>query len=144
MKKQFVTYKIALELKELGFDEGCLAGWSIIYSKEEPDGYFLIHYDEDLRDIPKEIRWHSIKLKAPLWQQAIDWLRDEKGIHVELPAKRWINSGYKVQIKQYNKTNTLCPAVGYFESPTYNDAREEGILKAIVKIKKQIKKITTP
>ena len=28
MEKEFVDYKIALELKELGFDEPCIAGYS--------------------------------------------------------------------------------------------------------------------
>jgi hypothetical protein len=57
MEKEFVTYEIALKLKELGFEEECLA------------------YFED-----KELtlgRLSSVGKKryliAPLWQQAIDW-----------------------------------------------------------------------
>ena len=68
MKKQFVTYEIALKLKELGFNEKCLA-----YYEETLGNYPLIitHYEEDLY------------LKAPLWQQAIDWLFTEKKLSID-------------------------------------------------------------
>ncbi len=60
MKDQFVTYEIAVKLKELGFDKRCIAGYSVEKSlrigevsfQSEIDGFCL----------------------APLWQQAIDWI----------------------------------------------------------------------
>ena len=62
MKEQFVTYEIALSLKELGFNEKCL-------------GYFNLNgYDERYFSLVTEypfittIRNHII---APLWQQCL-------------------------------------------------------------------------
>lgn len=67
MKKQFVTYDIALKLKELGFDEECF-------------GYFIRKYKEfkliegDLFSNNTYTGAENFLICAPLWQQAIDWL----------------------------------------------------------------------
>jgi hypothetical protein len=59
MKEQFVTYEIALALKELGFySEDCFGYFSSI-----DNNLIMLHN-----------RW-NIGVLAPLWQQAIDWLR---------------------------------------------------------------------
>ena len=77
MKKQFVTYEIALKLKELGFDEECFG----YYSQNDTNDmhYLCIYQEEDYflsGDVPS-----IIGLEAPLWQQAIDWC-DLKGLLV--------------------------------------------------------------
>ena len=59
MNKEFIPYEQALELKELGFDEGCLAryfedGKSIFYTQSK---------------IFKDC------IPAPLYQQAFRWFR---------------------------------------------------------------------
>ncbi len=61
MKDQFVTFEIANKLKELGFNEHCLAWFDkaneLIIEQVKPEvGYFT--YED---------------LVAPLWQQVIDW-----------------------------------------------------------------------
>ena len=63
MKEQFVTYEIALKLKELGFDEECLGAYI-------PDENNYL----EIGGIFKECK--SL-IKAPLWQQAIDWLNSK-------------------------------------------------------------------
>ena len=66
MKKEFVTYEIALNLRELGFDKPCLAT-----------------YHKDLHTIiPIFAKFTNQKhiLKAPLWQQVIDWFREKHNI----------------------------------------------------------------
>ena len=86
MKKQFVTYEIALKLKELGFDEPCLAYYDIkiLFPIEQPlpDEFNTtktnnIHYDNDFH-------YPLIKLEddiiiAPLWQQVWSFL-DDNGV----------------------------------------------------------------
>lgn len=59
MQKEFVTYEQALALKELGFDEKCLANY---------------HFNKDL-DISF---WrHGMDTPAPLKQQAFKFFRDK-------------------------------------------------------------------
>ena len=72
MKEQFVTYDVAKRLKELGFNEPCL-GW--------------IAQDEFLSTGIREVKNSDCAPKhcaSPLWQQAIDWLRETKKITVGL------------------------------------------------------------
>lgn len=63
MEKQFVSYELALKLKELGFDEECFGAWK--NNKETPmKGYFENQIMSSLDNA----------ILAPLWQQAFDWL----------------------------------------------------------------------
>ena len=69
MIKQFVTYEMALKLKELGFDEECFA----LYRNGRL--YLMCNF----------LKINSTKesvISAPLWQQVIDWFREEYDIHV--------------------------------------------------------------
>ena len=63
MNKQFVTYEIALKLKELGFDEDCL-GW-----------YFGKDHKLIIGDV-KSSQLIGDAIIAPLCQQVIDFLRE--------------------------------------------------------------------
>lgn len=65
MKHLFVPYKLALELKEKGFDEPCFGFWN-----------------ESYLDLTRFVDKNK-ELKAPLYQQVIDWL-DCKGIYVSI------------------------------------------------------------
>ena len=78
MTKEFIDYEQALELKELGFDEECIAS-----------------YTQTLRfDVLEQngIMWHTVtneKLKeyekactVPLYQQAFRFFRDKYGVKV--------------------------------------------------------------
>ncbi len=55
MEKEFVTYKQALALNQLGFDENCIA----------KHGYFDLYINEEDGHLP-----------APLKQQAFRWFRE--------------------------------------------------------------------
>lgn len=61
MKKEFVTYEQAKALKELGFDNPCLA----FYNRSKELVYNL-----------------GTPLSAPLKQQVFRWFRDKYGAHV--------------------------------------------------------------
>lgn len=69
MKNQFVTYKIALKLKELGFNEKCIATF------DEDENFELQNFEQNYDTFPSHI------IAAPLWQQVIEWL-DNKDIHI--------------------------------------------------------------
>ncbi len=72
MKNEFVPYDVALAMKELGFNEECL-GWFrdkvILYG--EKDGYDEVY-----------------GLKAPLYQQAFRWFRDNYHLHITITSFR--------------------------------------------------------
>ena len=84
MEKQFVTYEIALKLKELGFDEECLCTYSNGELSRNPSNRI------DAKPIQKNpYTWKNSKVHnsivcAPLWQQVIDWFIDKYDIHISL------------------------------------------------------------
>ena len=83
MKEQFVTYEIALKLKELGFDEECLSFWF----KKEHKLSIEITYGGLIRmcEINKNSQYDNISnyISAPIWQQAIDWLLEKHNLLVQ-------------------------------------------------------------
>lgn len=77
MKKQFIPYRLALKLKELGFDERCLAS----YWKTVTDT--ILFETEAEYECSASSRIYDSEIKAPLWQQAFDWFM-EKGCLVDV------------------------------------------------------------
>jgi hypothetical protein len=61
---EFVTYELALRMKQLGFDEPCLKNW---------DSGLLIVCD-----------YATTHLKAPLYQQAFRWFREKHKLNGEV------------------------------------------------------------
>lgn len=84
MEEYFVSYKLALGLKELNFDEPCLA----MYSDQQLDMWLQDQYD--FRSIDEESgfqfknsMWNDTRfVAAPLYQQAFDWMEDQYNISV--------------------------------------------------------------
>ena len=87
-KKEFVPYDESLALKELGFNEKCLAGFytyvdeNLVLDKYDYRGKFNINYsDEDDYIINTDKTYY---ISAPLYQQAFRWLYQkldiEKGV----------------------------------------------------------------
>ena len=77
MNKEFIPYEQALELKELGFDEHCLAFYG-------GDGDSKIYYnslrngsgDYEPYKASERLKWFGV----PLYQQAFRWFREKYGI----------------------------------------------------------------
>jgi hypothetical protein len=117
MKEQFVTYEIALKLEELGFDEECFAYYNTIRTAiDENESIYkkskvlFLEYDNQFNQIFPiwfekgivEYMWkegsywngeHSRcelvgnDVKAPLWQQVIDWLFSKNLLYLYDPEK---------------------------------------------------------
>jgi hypothetical protein len=72
MNKEFIPYEQALELKELGFDENCIAFY-------EPD-------NKQVQVVGVEQRYNNpelLRMKdfcAPLYQQAFRWFREKHNL----------------------------------------------------------------
>lgn len=76
MNKEFIPYKEALVLKELGFDEPCL-------------GYY--NTDPYLKKPPFNLNKpfkHEWCLAAPLYQQAFRWFREKYKMHCYILLRR--------------------------------------------------------
>jgi hypothetical protein len=71
----FVPYEIALTLKELGFDEPCLAKYQKV-----PDGA-----GHKLQLLQKKINCNRLDtaISAPLYQQAFKYFRKKYNLHAE-------------------------------------------------------------
>lgn len=128
MEEQFVTYEIALKLQGLGFNEDCIVGRSSLGIMNYKivsgnNGCFVSWMKKDDTDLP-----------LPLWQQAIDWLRNMHGIHVFI-FRTYSNAdcaffGYQVDDIYLNMR---MERMNY--GLTYIQAREQSVLKAIEIVK---------
>ena len=126
MEEQFVTYEIALKLKELGFNEKCFGYFGI-----QNEVKIEISYNSDLNLIRRDF------ISAPLWQQVIDWLIEKHGIiigymnvniHTNLEFMWCISTVEEIELNLPNKSERC------FKD--YQKAREQAILKAIELCKK--------
>lgn len=120
MNNQFVTYEIALKMKELGFDEECLGN----YGEKSKD--LFIFPDSQLK---------RLTIKAPLWQQAIDWLREKYNQVICIYAS---GSGYNFEIHDNYEHGGTSRYDSGFTGPNdggcwdkYEEVREAAILKAL-------------
>lgn len=119
IQNQFCSYEIALKLKELGFDEECLV---TIHSKTKD----IIPIYGVYKENPKHT---DFWIKAPLWQQVIDWFRKKHDIYIYIKPV-FDNLGksemYQWEMKIRNRV--------FIKNGDYKDfyeAREQAILKAI-------------
>lgn len=136
MKKQFVTYEIALKLKELGFDEECLAryeGINWLGSIKEWTGHKL-----EITFTPSQDTFSWQLASAPLWQQVIDWFREKHQLHIELQTGDF--KYYGVLYKSNENKHIGHDIWSTLDEIDYNDAREQAILKAIELCQKTTKK----
>ena len=109
MEKEFVPYEIALELKQLGFDEPCMA------SKD-------MNNDEGL-------------IQLPLYQQAFKFFREKYDLDsfVKHLYKSTIKVGYYFGIDQYKGVEFQMDFDAWYD--TYEEA-ELACLKELIKIVK--------
>ena len=122
MTKEFVPYKLALALKELGFDEPCFAIHSINLMTENEDWELRIGgvwKNQELVD----------SIKAPTFSQEFRWFREkyklypEIGLHDREDEKTWRltisilgyyelaynqNVGKEPYYKTYEETESAC------------------------------------
>lgn len=98
IKDNFVSYEMALKLKELGFEEDCLGCYNFdgtYFNKKDQctykyDNKYLILIDEAQRSYDNEfLNFTSNKsslILAPLYQQVQNWLRNIYNIHIQIVA----------------------------------------------------------
>jgi hypothetical protein len=118
--EDFVTYDIAVKLKEKGFNERCLA-----YYTKDSDFFYNTSYGLEVEYAFKSFnsRPNHIcgkRIDAPTISQVLKWLREDKGVHII--STLW-NSGWYVDIQSFTKEEDeegVVYEVGYiFQSPDY-------------------------
>jgi hypothetical protein len=125
MRKEFVSYEIALKLKELGFDEPCLT--------------YYYEFTSDLRthigvDIGNAWTYAGTKklgfTLAPLYQQVFRWFRNKYNIDISINtiySKYNENTSKKYSVVIDNKT--MYTNVGFYDN--YEKAELAGLQKMI-------------
>lgn len=81
MEKEFVPYKLALRMKQLGFNMPCMASWSYTYELQS-------HVELKLGYI---IDGPNNYTNAPTWQSAFRWFREKYGLHCKVEFDKFID-----------------------------------------------------
>ena len=126
MEKEFIPYEQALALKELGFDEPCLAQY-----KKYDVGESTLDIGLSKNKIIMQFHKLSKFCSAPLYQQAFRWLLKEHNLYaVIIPT-----------ITMYWTFKTMTVVEGMIEVPPYNhvhatdyQTREEAELECLKKL----------
>jgi hypothetical protein len=137
MEKEFLPYKESLELKELGFNEPCMA---IYLDDKLSNGTYTIMKDLlYLVDYTK-----NVELLVPTYSQAFRWFRENHNLQHEITrqgSKYWLLTIFETDKvtangvfngKRYNLDEELNN-----EPDTYEEAELECIKKLIEIVKKQ-------
>lgn len=137
MKSQFVSYEIALALKELGFDEPCI--------KYMQGNSFDVNSTSVNECVPVLAENFNVKqdcVSIPLYQQVEQWFREKHQIIIAVYAYHDLDAIDEVdQIlweftlwdKEWNDVSDYT----YYHS--YEEARDAAILEAIKIVKGEIK-----
>lgn len=114
MENHFANFETSKMLKEIGFDEPCFAWFNY-------DGEFVMrqvftethgkYYGIEKQDCLEE---HTL---APLWQQAEEWLWNNKKISIEIERVSIHTALYKVRVYQYIDNEPGLIQYLHFESP---------------------------
>jgi hypothetical protein len=127
MNKDFIPYEQALELKELGFDE---------------PNYFLKWYDSK-GEIREGLGLGEVK--APLYQQAFRWFRENYNLHAEPYTADMGAIEYCFQIRdlyseKYVYDNFIGAGSSYMGTFNTPEEAELACLNKLIEIVKQPKK----
>ena len=74
MKNEFIAYEQALALKELGFNEPCVGHYQIFKGD-------VINFDTISSEVCEKLCVKEDFIKAPLYQQAFKWFREEHDLY---------------------------------------------------------------
>ena len=121
MKKEFVTYEQAVALKELGFDEDCLAFYN---------GKFLDSSDYNFDDgTSKDI---GLCIKVPLKQQVFRWFREKYEWITSIRDNKFPDMSGKQYYFEYGYRNS------YERYVTYEEA-ENACIDKLIELGKELK-----
>jgi hypothetical protein len=147
MEKEFVTYELALRMKQLGFNEPCFGMYQknkklwycsknnwITNFEVNPDSKTL---DLHIKEYPKNVSLingtyflHSCSnFTAPTFSQAFRWFREKYELHSFIDCK-WKNLGWEFQIVDLSKMETIS-SIDRYNHKTPEEAELECLIKLI-------------
>lgn len=131
MEKEFIPYEQALALKELGFDEPCLASWTYKTKERIPTlygcGALLFDTDGLITN-----QTEDIICSAPLYQQAFRWFREKYNLNsLVIDSKSY---DWYFNINDMGKDDVISEVL-YFNS--YEEAELECLKKLIEIVKNE-------
>lgn len=131
MKKNFADYETSMKLKQLGFNEDCFK----IYcsSSNSGDNEIQLWKSETIfeKDLSKNNELtNENSCAAPLWQQVVEWLFDEKEIYISVSQRQ--ENDYYFQVMQ--DSDVVIEQRNY-ETPM--QAEREGTKKTILYLWKE-------
>jgi hypothetical protein len=122
MNKEFCPYKIALELKELGFDEPCFR-W---YDERWGDDL-----QQDKFNTNKDLFMTDLDCSAPLYQQCWRWFRNKYG----LDGVSFYNyTGYMWNIIDVKNSNATKNVTVQEDDMQQYSSKEEAELACLIKL----------
>ena len=126
MNKEFVSYKLALELKELGFDEPC-------FGYRDCDWNFIFSHNKN--------KFLECELPLPLFQQIFRWFRENYNLHHEILLDQTTQPKYCFQIHKYEDFGNYEKMENkyWFLYRTYEEA-ETACIEKLIEIVKENKK----
>ena len=89
MNKEFIPYELALELKQLGFDEPCFGLWNINNGKYEVDIIGVCKYSEIFK---------YREVLAPTYSQAFRWFREKYKVSPIITCYSELGNAWKYHI----------------------------------------------
>jgi hypothetical protein len=131
LQKEFVPYDLALRMKELGFDEPCLAiydNYTDENDKDDSDRFFYIRTEGWNKDVLDKVT------PAPLFSQAFRWFREKYGLHHVIhhfTHKKGTDEEYLAEVGKADDTFSYCK--------TYEEA-ELACLEKLIEIVEQKQK----
>ncbi len=125
MKKEFVPYQQSLELKELGFDEPCLASWNFYTN----DFYY--------NGIPSTFTSEHV-IQLPTFSQAFGWFREKYELYPYIETAIFVDDNSIVKYDYVILVDDNSPTEVYNNLPCdeFEDAELE-CLKKLIEIVKQ-------
>jgi hypothetical protein len=123
MEKEFLPYEIALELKELGFDEPCYKGYTEDYKE-------LISFSNTHTNTSVKTTLPTKPFTTPLYQQVFRWFREKHNLNsfvIDSKSYSWY-----FNINDMVKDDVISEVL-YFR--TYEEAELECLKKLIEIVK---------
>ncbi len=140
MESEFIPYNLALRLKELGFDEPCLAYFKIEYNALNKKHFGCLSFPKDIKDLESQKKMTycigQMTLLAPTWQSAFEWFREKYNIEInickgfyDIPKNGFFFSKHDYYILDlFTFEEDYCEE-NAFKYSNYQSAKENSLLK---------------
>jgi hypothetical protein len=138
MEKEFIPYNLALALKELGFDEDCVACYGS-YTHKTSELFLNINNPVNIETLlrePTAFNQPSFYVKSPTFSQAFRWFREKYGYFTS-PTESDDDTSKKYDwliTKNLGDGKMFIKLIGYKNS--YEEAELECLIKLIEICKK--------